>query len=420
MFQFVCAGESFNIAHKTHVLQHHNSGAFTHTHAKLFVKITRCTPSHRDMMQSAVSEPEIRLGHVAVRMNNSIIAFGGKGKDHKNISLCKIWKYNVYTEQWRKHIVPAESAVPPAVKYACADAIGPDIYMFGGVTYDFCAGQNDLWKLRRTSEGCFNWSKIEFPSSVKLPSPRYDHTGWEYAECLWIFGGRGCGRVMVPVAYLNDHGDFTNGEFHNFNNQLLCYNPLSHIWTNPECFGATPSPRCGHCTTVMMHQVYLYGGRNDTRVRLNDLCELNMLTCTWTQIQTNILKPLACCDASLNAISDGQLVLHGGSGLTCRDTWVLDLPSQTWVQHAVSSDYPCSCHAGFRGVNRCVIIIGGICGLFPHESECTTFYVRFEPKSLQQMAMQMIYEHQTALPWECLPPKLLAQLEISKNGDISS
>ena len=58
---------------------------------------------------------------------------------------------------------------------------------------------------------------------------------------------------------------------------------------------------------------------------LNDLFELNMLTCTWTQIQTDVITPRARCAASLHAISDGQLVLHGGCGrdIEFMDTWVM-------------------------------------------------------------------------------------------------
>ena len=362
-----------------------------------------------------MSEPEIGCCHVGVQMNNKIIVFGGFTKDKKPIYLDKTWVYNIYTEQWRKHVIPTNTIVPPRTMRTCAVAIGPHIYMFGGIHSGSVT--NDLWTLSRMSEGCFNWSKIEFQDHVKLPSPRERHSGWQYAECLWVFGGYGA----PSIGYLNDHEDFANLGFNNqqLNNQLLCYNPLSHSWTNPPCFGATPSPQWMHCTTTMMHQVWLYGGKDaGDAYYLNDLFELNMLTYTWTQIQINMKKPGGRCLASLNAISGGQLILHGG--YHCKDTWVMDLASQTWAEHTVRSDPAFYCHAAFVGVNKCVIIIGKRSGLHDHESECTTFYVRLEPKSLQQLAMQMIYAHSTVLPWKHLPSKLIAQLEISENEDISS
>ena len=98
----------------------------------------------------------------------------------------------------------------------------------------------------------------------------------------------------------------------------------------------------------------------------------------------------------------------------------MDLSSQTWIQHPVNRDHPCYGHTGFWGVNKCVIIIGGRSGFFLHESNDAAFHVRFESKSLQQLAMQKIYEHRTVLPYKYLPSTLLAQLDISQDEEISS
>ena len=288
--------------------------------------------------------------------------------------------------------------------------------MFGGVHLKFVFCRNDLWKLSKTSEGCFYWSKVEFQSHVNLPLPHCKHSGWKYAGCLCVFGG--LTYQTASAEFLNDHIDFVGTVVH-VNNQLVCYNPMSHSWTNPQCFGATPSPRFEHCTTTMMHRVWFYGGRESNLKYLDDLFELNTLSRTWTHIQTTI-KPQARSAASLSAISDEpQLVLHGGFGTDFRDIWVLDLSSQTWTQHTVIAGHKCFNHIGSLGMNKCVIIIGGQSRFSPPECNCT-FHVRFEPKSLQQLAMQMIYEHRTVLPWEYLPSKLVARLEISKNEFISS
>ena len=80
-----------------------------------------------------MSEPELYCGNAAVQMNSSIIVFGGKGKHYKETSLHKIWVYNAYTEQWKLHVISADLTAPPKTMYACAMAIEPDIYMFGGV-----------------------------------------------------------------------------------------------------------------------------------------------------------------------------------------------------------------------------------------------------------------------------------------------
>ena len=42
------------------------------------------------------------------------------------------------------------------------------------------------------------------------------------------------------------------------------------------------------------------------------------------------------------------------------------------------------------------------------------FHVLTEPKSLQQLAMQTLCKHHTALPWKCLPRKLTKLLDIQE------
>ena len=368
---------------------------------------------HIAKYKSTMSEPELWFGNVAVQMNSNIFVFGGRREDGKHLSFHEIWVYN---EQWTKHVIPANTTAPPQTTYACAVAVEPDIYMFGGVHIHYYT--NDLWKLSITSERSFNWSKIRFQSDMQLPSPRYQHSGWEYKGCLWVFGGRGA----YSWGYLNDNGHF----MHHQNNQLLCYCPLSLKWTNPMSFGATPSPRYGQCTTIMMHKVWLYGGMVDRGRDLDDLFELRMQSLTWTQIlaSTNVTKrPSALSCASLNRISNGQLVLHGGRGhnIDSTDTWVMDLSSHTWIKHIVSADHPCFGHTSFLGENKCVIIIGGRSGYIRHTSDRrdrAAVHVRLQSESLQQLAMQVIYKHRTALPCKCLPSKLLAQLEIVQKGEI--
>ena len=77
------------------------------------------------------------------------------------------------------------------------------------------------------------------PLSTNQFYEAYDHghTGWEYAGKLCVFGGRG----PSPEGYLNDYGDIAGDFLMKLNNQLLCYNPNSKRWTNPQCFGATPT-----------------------------------------------------------------------------------------------------------------------------------------------------------------------------------
>ena len=346
--------------------------------------------------------------HIAVRINSCIVVTGGVhvANHHEVISHHVIWTYNVYTEKWRKHQIHDKN-IPPPLEGACAAAIGTDIYMFGGEMY--CVGilkTNELWKLS-ISQGCFKWKKIDFQDDAKLPSPRTNHSGWEYAECLWVFGGYGMPSEFDNTNYLCDHGVFS----HRLNNQLICFNPFTKLWTNPPCFGAVPSPRYSHKTAIIKDKVWLFGGRNEFFLGLEDFFKFNMQSCIWTQIESGQTRPQTLKCPTLTAISDRYLILHGGLLLSNESsTWLMDLHSLTWQKHPCH-DHPRRGHTGTLGVNKCIIVIGGLTSTQTDDNtSISAFHVMLEPKSLQQMAMRTIYSGRYTLPWRSLPQKFIDEL----------
>ena len=344
-------------------------------------------------------------GHVAVTTEHYILVFGGiLGCDYAPLN--DIWTYNLYTEQWQKHVAQGETD-SAACFMACAAAIGSNVYVFGG--YWFRRGErstngpsNALWKLIVGSQGSFAWSEIVTTEKAPSPSPRFDHKGWEYAAKLWIFGGHG----SSPVDYINEHGDYEDG----CNNQLLCFSPSSEEWTNPQCYGMVPEPRRGHAVTINQDNVWLFGGRTGYSRNLDDLFALNMHSLTWTLIQTNLMRPHGREACTLSIMLDDNLLLHGGCDSTYKwlsDTWMMDLTSSTWRRCRHFSDQPRINHTATRGINKTVVIAGGFSLQKIYQ---TTFHVMLEPKPLQQLAMKTIFKYQHALPWEFLPPKLTALL----------
>ena len=355
---------------------------------------------------TTMSEYQGGCKHVAVRLNSSIVVIGGRNRYYQTMPLSVIWTYNLYTEQWRKHQIPHEvNDVPNELEDTCAAAIGADIYLFGGSIYK---STNEMWKLTGTTQECLNWSKLEPQQDVKLPCPRFGHSGWEYAQCLWVFGGKG----LFSSEYLSDHGDISQM----YTNQLLCYDPSTQKWTNPQCFGSVPYPRMYHSTTVIRDKTWLFGGITSVSHTGSDLFELDMRSCTWTEIRTGQTKPSKRFGSSLTAISDRHLVLHAGMSrrpsMTLYDTWIFDLQTQAWTQYTSHRDHTRSLHTGTVGINKAIIIIGGY---NINRGYTPTFHVILEPKSLQQLAMKIIYNKQDVLPWKCLPSKLIAQLNLSRN-----
>ena len=357
--------------------------------------------------------PENMNGHVAVNMDHYILVFSGKFDvltDNRPLDLHEIWAYNLYTERWRKHVIPQGQTVPATRIWACAVVIRSDVYMFGGLVLPESSTSNTLWKLATDPQRSFVWSKISATNKKKTPSPRACHTGWEYAEKLWTFGGWGIARA----GFLNDHGEF---DWH-CNNQLLCFNPSNEEWTNPQCHGMVPEPHPWHTTTTSQEKVLLYEGRETYEYQ--GLYELNMHSYTWTLMQTKEM-PQGYSSCTLSIISHDKLLLHGiinDRSQTRSNTWILDWSTKTWRQYHSGTVNCRSDHTCCRGINKSGVIIGGLLDEDQHQSTSRTiFHVLMEPKSLLQLTMQTICKNHTVLPWKSLPRKLTVLLDIQETED---
>ena len=262
--------------------------------------------------------------------------------------------------------------------------------MFGGGTI---LGLPTLWKLTRNTDGSFDWNIISMENH-ETPSPRHHHCGWEYGDKMWIFGG--CGDA--PVGY----GTFGPS------NELFTYDPSKQTWTNVECFGVIPSPRESPSAAVIRDRAWLFGGFT-TLGWENELHELNMNLCAWTHIYTFVPASPGFRTSFLAPPTTNQLMLHGYSddeegGFT----WILDVnKSYQWRQYPAGDDEHCFCQeyssTGISGLNNDVIIIGGHTD---SRSDKPVSSVMLEPKSLQQMAMIIIQQNKTNLPWKSLPHAL--------------
>ena len=205
--------------------------------------------------------PELNF-HKAVRVQNSIVVIEGELISQAE----RIWIYNLYTNEWAKYTFPKETELPPKglTRFTCAVAVGTSIYLFGGGYSTEANNNNDwhitnaLWKLSARADGCFYWNKIHIKEKKKRPSPRENHSAWEYDGKLWAFGGYG----PSPNNYLKEHGEFvrTVRTFHYYNNQLLCFDPSCQKWSNPRQSGAAPSPRKAFTTAIIDNKVWLSGG----------------------------------------------------------------------------------------------------------------------------------------------------------------
>ena len=117
--------------------------------------------------RSVVEEYDLeeRWEHMAVRLDNCIVIFGGVcgvGDSPFNLKiqpLNVIYVYNFDSAQWVRHLIRRNKAVPPPTAGACAVTVKNKILMHGGITSlvlgKFEEFSQALWELSKTEQGCF-------------------------------------------------------------------------------------------------------------------------------------------------------------------------------------------------------------------------------------------------------------------------
>ena len=351
--------------------------------------------------------------HVVARLPDSIVVLGGwtfydyLGGNFKRGSHI-IWTYNIYTNQWRQYVTPENEKAPLFINDGCVAAtMKTDIYIFALPNAD---NLGTIWKLHKDSNDGFSWSEVLVN---KGPSYRRDITGWEYAEKMWIFGGRG--QSPANLGHLNDFVDFELNFYHDsygINNQLLCFDPSCCEWANLKCYGAVPSPRAECASMTIDKEAWLYGGVTSTEL-FHDLLKLDMNSLIWTKIPCEQTIPQLINASLLHGSADGKLILHGQNienVLTeTTITHILDLPSLSWRKYT-GIDHITSEQRGISGLN-CSVFIGGSFDEGEDYIDKCTLFLRLEPKSLQEVAMKTIYDHKATLSWQLLPNKLRSSIK---------
>ena len=333
--------------------------------------------------------------HMAVRLQDCIVLFGGHDKLHQKTSYV-IYIYNIYTDQWKTckaDLLEGNTGLPNNLAKCCAVTIHSDIYVFNARKENTSA----LWKLRRNSKGSFSWSEVNVDQA---PSWRYEMAGWEYAEKLWVFGGAGIDPAIV--GHLNEFGDFDGSTY--CNNQLLSFDPSCTKWSNLQCFGAVPSPQCHLVSAILGDKVWVSGGG----LGPYDLHSLSMPNLTWTQIETKGLIPALAIN-SITAITDKKLAFQGPKTLeNLAAIWILDVGDMSWKEYKASAVYDMVRFGATNtpGLYGSVITIGGS----TIKQFCEPYCISLEPKCLQQLATAIIYKHKKMLPWKYLPHKLICKI----------
>ena len=354
-------------------------------------------------------------------IEKNILVFGGgcssysEGLSTEYYSYHVIHMYNLDSEKWFRHVIPDTQTVPPPTLWACATAVGDEIFQFGGRLGVNSEGKresddtNALWKLTRGKRS-FEWLEIQFDNKHTTPSPRSKACAWECDGKFWAFGGVG----PKPDGYLSVHGEWYTDAYYThkyYCNQLLSYDPVVGAWSDVQSLGAIPSPRDEYAMTKAADTVFLYGARP----AIDELYKLEMHTLTWTHVQPvgpNV--PLGRRRHTITALTPNLLILHGGlydMNGTCADTWLFDVQSLTWTKNEENRDR--FDHIAFEGNNN-IIILGGLT-CFPEWEMADILYMSifYEPTGLVEVALRNVHKNLKLLePKEYdMPEEIFLRLE---------
>ena len=357
-------------------------------------------------------EPSVQCleNHVAVRIDDFIVILSlMEHGDVPGEKVLEIWRYNLWTEQWRQCPTIYGKHLPSTTGRTGQHAVPIEsvIYMYCQC-FTYC-GKLMIWKLTRCSDHSFGLSTIYMEGKSKMPSPRCSQCVWEYDDKMLIFGGYG----PSPTGFLVDHGFFFRYGSLWLNNQLCSNNPSSQTWQNVQCSGDVPEPQMYASVARIQNKVWLYGGSigpsNIAFYEHKNFYEMNMTNLSWTRIDTNtpFPKPMLNSPLPLAPATANEIVLFTGPiGFRHPSSWILDVHTHTWKQYRVSENYYSHGHTGTTGLQSSVLILGGYAKTAQRLAYRPVFSVMLEPKSLQQVAMRIIYRNRRRLPWKSLPAVL--------------
>ena len=165
--------------------------------------------------------------------------------------------------------------------------------------------------------------------------------------------------------------------------------------TNLQRLGAVPAPDLWLSTTACGHKIWLY----HKRVVFDELYELNMKTLAWTHLQFNSPNQHYGYFPRVNALTERQIALcnkNDSDSDSTLDTWILDLPSLTWKQYTSAKICPQIIHTIVPGPHNNTVIIfdkRNSSEVYENVEYPDVLHLILEPKALQHIAMQTVFEH---------------------------
>jgi N-acetylneuraminic acid mutarotase len=174
--------------------------------------------------------PKARYQHSAVIYKDEMIVFGGSCM-YEWVNDVNKFTFKTYT--WTK--VECSGKIPSPRACHSAVVYENDMFVFGGAKNDgeeLYGGQLYVLDLN-----CFKWKQIE---SVGQPQIVWGHSAEVYDKYMFIV----CGSFGKR----------------NYSNAVYRFNLNTYKWKKIKCNNELLKPRNYHCSAVINHEMYIFGG----------------------------------------------------------------------------------------------------------------------------------------------------------------
>ncbi|TYJ57536.1 hypothetical protein B9479_001854 [Cryptococcus floricola] len=197
--------------------------------------------------------------HTGTLVGDRIWIIGGV--DRQNCWRGVAW-YDTESYMWST-IETAGGQFPP-LRAHTTTLVGDKLFIFGGG--DGPTYSNDIWILDTSTH---RFSRPVFDPNMPLPPPRRAHTTVLYQHYLVVFGG-GNGQAALNDVWALDITDLDN-----------------LVWLEWKTKGDVPQKKGYHTANLIGDKMVVFGG-SDGHASFADVHVLNLQTCVWTLVNTDI------------------------------------------------------------------------------------------------------------------------------------
>lgn len=142
------------------------------------------------------------------------------------------------------------------------------------------------------------------------------------------------------IVYFGGHYFGGNNNFVYLNDTLV-FDTDAQVWLDVKCKGTPPSERYNHSASLVGNRMFVFGGKGPNGDVLGDMAYLDIETWRWHPVKWTTKAPSPRFDHAHVVVGNKVVVYGGWDGKTsCRDIWVFDTDSFTWLAPRTSGQHP--------------------------------------------------------------------------------